>query len=128
MDTTPTGVPSASTGIRRTARSRISRLACSTSSSGPSTTSSLLQISPIRVVSGSRSSASTRTVMSRSVTSPLSLPSVRINIVPMRCSFMALAAADTDSPGAMHIGAGDMMSRIFLTMLHLIVTGSRPPG
>jgi len=33
---------------------------------------------------------------------------------------MALAAADTDSPGAMHIGVGDMMSRIFLTMLHLL--------
>ena len=32
----------------------------------------------------------------------------------------ALAAADTDSPGAMHIGVGDMMSRIFLTMLHLL--------
>jgi hypothetical protein len=40
--------------------------------------------------------------------------------VPMPCSFMALAAADTDSPGAMHIGAGDMMSRIFLAMLHLL--------
>jgi hypothetical protein len=33
---------------------------------------------------------------------------------------MALAAADTDSPGAMHIGADDTMSRIFLAMLHLL--------
>ena len=120
MDTTPTGIPSARTGMRRTARSRTSRVACSTSSSGPSTASSLLQISPIRVVSGSRFSASTRTVMSRSVTSPLSLPSVSTSTVPMPCCFMALAAANTDSPGAMHIGAGDMMSRIFLTVLHLL--------
>jgi hypothetical protein len=28
---------------------------------------------------------------------------------------MALAAADTDSPGAMQTGAADMMSRTFLT-------------
>jgi hypothetical protein len=32
---------------------------------------------------------------------------------------MAMAAADTDSPGAMHTGAADMMSRIFLIVLHL---------
>ena len=120
MDTTPTGVPSARMGMRRTARFRISRVACSTSSSGPSTTSSLLQISPIGVATGSRFSASTRTMISRSVTSPLSLPSVSTSTVPMPCSFIALAAADTDSPGAMHIGVGDMMSRIFLTMLHLL--------
>jgi hypothetical protein len=30
---------------------------------------------------------------------------------------MAFAAADTDSPGAMHTGADDMMSRTFLVML-----------
>ena len=54
------------------------------------------------------------------MTSPLSLPSVSTSTVPMPCSFMALAAADTDSPGAMQTGAGDMMSRIFLAMLHLL--------
>ena len=41
---------------------------------------------------------------------------------------MALAAADTDSPGGMHIGAGDMMSRIFLTMLHLLLIRLGTPG
>jgi hypothetical protein len=30
---------------------------------------------------------------------------------------MALAAADTDSPGAMHTGADDMMSHTFVTVL-----------
>jgi hypothetical protein len=34
---------------------------------------------------------------------------------------MALAAADTDSPGAMQAGAADMMSRTFLTVLHLLL-------
>jgi hypothetical protein len=34
---------------------------------------------------------------------------------------MALAAADTDSPGAMQTGAADMMSRTFLTVLHLLL-------
>jgi hypothetical protein len=33
---------------------------------------------------------------------------------------MALAAADTDWPGAMQTGAADMMSRTFLTVLHLL--------
>jgi hypothetical protein len=33
---------------------------------------------------------------------------------------MALAAADTDSPGAMQTGAADMMSRTFLIVLHLL--------
>jgi hypothetical protein len=32
---------------------------------------------------------------------------------------MVLAAADTDSPGAMQAGA-DMMSRTFLIVLHLL--------
>ena len=76
-------------------------------------------MSPIRVVRGSRFSASTRTVMSRSVTSPLSLPSVRTRTVPIPCCFMALAAADTDSPGAMQTGAADMTSRTFFILLHL---------
>jgi hypothetical protein len=34
---------------------------------------------------------------------------------------MALAAADTDSPGAMQTDAADMMSRTFLTVLHLLL-------
>jgi hypothetical protein len=33
---------------------------------------------------------------------------------------MALAAADTDSPGAMQTGAADMMSRTFRIVLHLL--------
>jgi hypothetical protein len=43
---------------------------------------------------------------------------------------MALAAADTDSPGAMQTGAADMMSRTFLTVLHLLalIRMTLPPG
>jgi hypothetical protein len=33
---------------------------------------------------------------------------------------MVLAAADTDSPGAMQAGAADMMSRTLLIELHLL--------
>jgi hypothetical protein len=68
--------------------------------------------------------------MSRSVTSPVSLPSVSTRTVPTLCSFMALAAADTDSPGAMQTGAADMMSRTFLTVLHLLalIRMTLPPG
>jgi hypothetical protein len=33
---------------------------------------------------------------------------------------MALAAADTDSSGAMQTGAADMMSRTVLILLHLL--------
>src|ERR1700683_4091158 len=113
METTPTGTPSRTTGMRRTGRAR------ATSASGPSMTSSVLQMSPIRVVSGSRPSASTRMVMSRSVRSPLSRPSASTSTLPIPCRFMALAAADTDSVAAMQIGAGDMMSRTFVATLHL---------
>jgi hypothetical protein len=43
---------------------------------------------------------------------------------------MALAAADTDSPGAMQTGAADMMSRTFLIVLHLLalIRMTLPPG
>jgi hypothetical protein len=42
---------------------------------------------------------------------------------------MALAAADTDWPGAMQTGAADMMSRTFLTVLHLLLIRiTLPPG
>ena len=40
-----------------------------------------------------------------------------MSTVPVPCSFIARAAAATDSLEAMHIGAGDMMSRIFLVMV-----------
>jgi hypothetical protein len=33
---------------------------------------------------------------------------------------MTLAAADTDSPGAMHTGAADMTSRTRLILRHLL--------
>jgi hypothetical protein len=50
----------------------------------------------------------------------VSLPSVSSRTVPIPCCFIALAAADTDSPGAMQIGAADMMSRTFLILPHLL--------
>jgi hypothetical protein len=54
--------------------------------------------------------------MSLSVMSPLSRPSASTSAVPTPCSFMAFATADTVSVEAMHTGADDMMSRIFLVM------------
>jgi hypothetical protein len=51
----------------------------------------------------------------------VSLPSVSTRTVPIPCCIMALAAADTDSPGAMQTGAADMMSRTFLIVLHLLL-------
>ncbi len=58
--------------------------------------------------------------MSRSVTSPASRPPDSTSTVPIPRSFMAFAAADTDSLAAMHAGAADMISRTFLVMLHLL--------
>src|ERR1700751_4422815 len=84
-------------------------------------------MSPIRVVRGSRFSASTRTVMPRSVTSPLSRPSVSSSTVPTPCCFIARAAADTASAGAMQTGAGYMISCTFLTVLHLLLIRLRLP-
>ena len=48
------------------------------------------------------------------------MPSVSTRMVPIPRCFMALAAADTDSPGAMQTGAADMMSRTFLIVPHLL--------
>ena len=47
-------------------------------------------------------------------------PVFSTSTVPIPCCFMALAAADTDSPGARQTGAADMMSRTFLIVLHLL--------
>jgi hypothetical protein len=115
-DKIPMACPSSTTGMRRTAFSRISRTAAPVDSSGPTVTSRSVQMAPSVVVAGLLFSAMARTTMSRSVTSPRSVLSSCTRTVPMPWSRILLAASVKGVSAGNATGAGVMTSRALCAM------------
>src|SRR5690606_23202083 len=120
--TTPTGSPFSTTGIRRTVCSRISRTAVDTGSSGARISGSGVHTDAALTPCGSRPSATARTVMSRSVSTPTTRSPSATTTSPMSWVRMSCAASAIEASGRTATTPG-----VITSLTHRVMTSVSSP-